>query len=168
MKNNTNTGKWRLNLFDVVFIVVVVGAAFLIVQYLGRSGGGVAIISPGPSETVQYTVELLEMTGDSAHMIKPGDEIVDRIERRVMGTVVSVDVRPAVRHERNLLTGERLLREIPGRNDAVVVLSTEATVTDSQISAGGFIIRAGVRVSVNGPLYHGFGFITDVERSDAS
>ena len=158
--------KWRVNLFDIVFIVIVLVAAVFVIRYLGSSGTGGAI--SGASETVVYTMELTEMFGDSAYLIQPGDALVDHVEKRHMGTVVSVDVRPSTRLEKNTLTGERIITEFPGRLDATVVVKADAIITDSQISVpGGFIVRVGVRVSANGPRYHGNGYIIDIERSDA-
>ena len=159
--------KLRLNLFDVVFIAVVLVAAWFAINYLGRSGGTAAIIMPGNQETVVYTIELAEMYGESAFLIKPGDALVDNIEKRQMGTVVSVEVNPATRLEKNDLTGDRVISEYPGRYNALVTVSADASVTENQITIpGGFVVRVGVRVSVNGPLYNSSGYIIDLERGD--
>ena len=165
MESNARKIKWRLNLFDVVFIVCVIAAVLIVTAYLGRSGGG-GIISSGSQQTVVYTIILSEMIGDTAYMIQPGDELFDKVERRMMGKVESVEVIPSMKHEGNHLTGDRVLVELPGRKDAVVVVTAEATVTDNQISIGGFVVRSGVRVSVLGPLYHGVGFIVSMERNE--
>ena len=158
--------KWRVNLFDIVFIVIVLVAAWFIIRYLGSSGSSVAL--SGANETVVYTIELTEMYGDTAYLIQPGDALVDHVEKRHMGTVLSVEVMPAMRLEKNSLTGERIITEFPGRLNAVVVVKADAIITDSQISVpGGFIVRVGVRVSLNGPRYHGNGYIIDIERGEA-
>ena len=158
--------KWRLNLFDIIFIVIVLLAALIVINYSGRSGG--SVISSGAQGTVTYTIELNDMYGDTAYLIQTGDELVDKVEKRNMGTVVSVDVIPAKRLEKNDITGDRVISDYLGRSNAIVIIKAEATVTENQISIpGGFIVRAGVRVSVNGPLYHATGYIIDVERSDA-
>ena len=167
MENSTapEKRKWRLNLFDVIFIAVVVIAAVIIILRPGNSAGGV--VSSGALQTVVYTIELTEMFGDTADLIKPGDSLVDKIERRAMGTVVSVDIiSPARKLQKNDLTGGRVISEVPGRKDAVITVTADATVTDSQISIGGFIVRAGAFVSVNGPLYNGSGYIIDIERGE--
>ena len=159
--------KWRLSLFDIIFIAVILVAAVLFVFFSSRSDSGVGIISAGTQETVTYTIVLERMLGDSAYLITPGDELVDRVENRMMGTVVSVDILPATMHQPNINTGDRVLSELPGVNQAIVVVTANATVTDNQISIGGFVVRAGVSVSVNGPLYSGSGFIVDIERGAA-
>jgi hypothetical protein len=166
--NETKVGKikWRLNMFDIIFIACALIAAVAIVVYSNRSGGRVAIIPAGTQETITYTVELQEMLSDAAGMIKPGDELIDKIEKRPMGTVVAVTLEPSTRSSRNTITGERIITDFPGRTTAVITVQAEATVTESQISIGRFVVRIGTRVSVNGPLYYGNGYITDMERSD--
>jgi len=159
--------KWRLNLFDIIFIACVVIAAVVVLSMRGGTGGG-GIIGSGTQQTVVYTIALDRMLGETAFLISPGDELVDRVENRLMGTVVSVEVMPAATHQINFETGNRDLVEMPGANQAIVVITATATVTDTQISIGGFVVRAGVQVSVNGPGYSGSGFIIDIERSDAA
>ena len=99
MDNTTTPKKWRLNLFDVFFIVVLLVAAGFLIRYLGSSGGSVAM--SGVNDTVIYTIELADMRGDSALLIKPGDALVDQVEKRQMGTVESVVVMPSTRLEKN-------------------------------------------------------------------
>jgi hypothetical protein len=169
--DNDNEGaarkiKWRLNLFDIIFIACALLAAVGIVVYSNRSGGGVAILPAGTQETVTYTIELLDMFSNVAETIKPGDELVDKIEKRNMGTVVAVELEPSKRSSRNMETGERIITEYPSRTTAYLTVQATATVTDNQISVGGFIVRVGTRISVNGPLYNGNGYIIDMERGD--
>jgi len=160
------TIKWRLNLFDVIFIICAIIVAGLILVFSNRSGGG--IIAPAASqEMVVYTMEFQEMLPGTAELIQPGDTLIDKIERRFLGTVVSVELMPSRRSEKNLLTGDRIIVNVPERTDAIVVVTAQAAVTDSHINVGGYIVRAGTRISVNGPLYNGVGFIIDIERGDA-
>ena len=152
----------RPNLFDAIFIICAIIVAGLIVTLSNRSGGNIFI--PGSKEIITYTIELQSMYYDTAYMIKPGDELIDKIEKRPLGNVVSVEVMQSKSTTRNFYTGERFLGDFIDRLDAVVVVSAEATVTDSKISIGGFDVRIGTWVSVNGPLYNSNGFIIDMER----
>lgn len=157
-------GKWRLNLFDVIFIACTVVVAAIILLYSSRGDSGAGIVTNNSQETVIYTVEFSGMIDGTAQLIKPGDSLVDKIEKRAIGSVVSVDLKPATRSQKNYITGERIISEVPGETDAVLVVSALATVTDSQISVNGFLVRVGTRVSINGPLYNGAGYIIDIER----
>jgi len=158
--------KWRLNLFDIIFIVCLLAAAGFIIGYFGLSGG--VLSAAGSRETITYTIELQEMAGDTARLPKPGDEIVDRIEKRPLGTVVSAEVRPSHSMQINFETGEMVMSVIPDSLNAVLVIEADVTVTESQIRIGRFILRIGTQVSIGGPLYSGTGFVTDIERSDAA
>ncbi|MCL2408179.1 MAG: DUF4330 domain-containing protein [Oscillospiraceae bacterium] len=167
MENNQKK-RWRPNLFDFIFIAGVIIIAVVIISFSGRIGGGGGIISTGTQETVRYTLALERMIGDTATLISPGDQLIDRVENRSLGTVVSVEALPSTAFRTNYQTGERVLSEISGESAAIVVVEALATVTESQISVGGFVIRAGAHVSVNGPLYHGNGWIINIERGDAA
>ena len=165
MEKSTEKRRWRLNLFDVIFIVCALIVAAVILVYSSRSGSG--IIAPtGAQETVLYTMEFRKMLPGTAELIKPGDTLVDKTERKPMGTVVSVTLQPSRFSEKNFITGDRVMSEIPDRTDAIVVVAGQATVTERNINVGGFMIRAGAKISVNGPLYNGSGFIIDIERGD--
>jgi hypothetical protein len=159
--------KWRPNFFDIVIVAVLAAVAvllFTIIRGTGDTGGG--ILFAGAQEPVYYTVELQSMRGDSGELIEPGDSLIDRVENRPLGTVVSVELRPAQMLSRDLNTGDFIISEIPERTDAVIVVRAMATITDTQINIGRFTLRAGTRVSVLGPMYHGTGFVVDIERGD--
>ena len=168
MENTPKKRRFRLNLFDVIFIAVVVIAAFLVLRLSGGGDGVGGIISSSTQEPVVYTIMLQEMYGDTARLIQPGDELVDKIENRLMGTVVSVEVTPAIATRSDSVSGVRINSLTPGHYDATIVVEATATVTDNQISIGGFTVRAGTWISVNGPLYNGNGFIIDIERDGAA
>jgi len=167
MENNKKK-RWRPNLFDFIFIVCVIIIAVVVISLGGRIRGGGGIISPSAQDTVKYTISLERMAEDTATLISPGDQLVDRVEQRNLGTVVSVEIRPSRGLRTNFYTGERINSIIPGESEAIVIVEALATVTENQINVGGFVIRAGVQVSVNGPLYHGSGFIIDIERDGAA
>lgn len=166
MDNNTAQRKWRLNLFDIIFIICALAIAGLILLYSSRSGSG-SIVSSGTQGTVTYTLELQGMINDTAYLVQPGDELIDKVEKRPMGKVVSVEVIQSIASQKNYFTGDRPISDVPDRLTAVMVVTSDATITDSQISVpGGFIVRVGKWVSVNGPLYNCAGFIVDMERGD--
>ena len=160
--------KWRLNLFDIIFILCALAIAGFILLYSSRSGSG-SIVSSGTQGTVTYTLELQGMVYDTANLVKPGDELIDKVEKRPMGTVVSVEVIDSIASQKDWNTGDRLISDVPDRTTAIMVVSSDAIITDSQISVpGGFIVRVGKWVSVNGPVYNCAGFIVDMERGDES
>ena len=171
MENNSEqtVRKWRLNLFDIIIIICILVAAALVILYTSRSDGGSGIVFSGTRGTVVYKVELKGLIEDTAYLIQPGDSLVDKVEKRPMGTVVSVEISPSTASNKSYITGERIITNVPDRKDAVLLVTSDATITDNQISVpGGFVVRVGTWVSVNGPLYNCAGYIIDMERDDAA
>lgn len=167
MENNSAPKKrrWRLNLFDVIVICVIIiaGIAFTLVTRASR-GTGISV-SSGTAATVRYTVELTGMHADAAYLVEPGHVLTDRVEKRTLGTVVAVEVIPYENSTKNILDGNWYNNIVPGRMTAVVLLESAASETDSAIVVdGGFLVRAGLPVSANGPGYVGSGYIISVVR----
>jgi len=157
--------KWRLNLFDVIFLIIALAAAAVIIIYSLDLGG--SIIGGGSRETVVYTMEFREMLPEAAELIKPGDTLIDKVERRPLGTVLSVELTPSLLSQKDWVTGNLVVSEYPGRTTAIVVISSQASVTDRRITLdGGFIVRVGKWATANGPLYNGSGFVLHIERDD--
>jgi hypothetical protein len=166
MGEKKTTTRWRPNFFDIVIVAVLAAVAVLLFTIIRGTGDTGGILFAGTQEPVYYTIELQAMRGDSGELIEPGDSLIDRVENRPLGTVVSVELRPAQMLSRDLNTGDFIISEIPERTDAVIVVRAMATITDTQINIGRFTLRAGTRVSVLGPMYHGTGFVVDIERGD--
>ena len=164
MENNSPKKiKWRLNLFDVILICIVIAAAAIFLILTSPRGGG---ISAGENITVRYKIELIEMNPTAAECIKVGDTLIDNIKKNTIGTVVSVEINPAEMISENLENGEHVLAVIPEKQTAIIEITAEATETDASItvSGGGFVLRSGLKVSVTGPGYAGSGHIIYVER----
>ncbi|MDR1299978.1 MAG: DUF4330 domain-containing protein [Oscillospiraceae bacterium] len=169
--DNNNTGgqrrkiKWQLNIFDVAIIVGAAVAAYLFLQ-LGRSAG-VEILSAGTPTTVRYTVEILGLPEGFTEQIKPGDAIMEIVEKRSVGTVVSVETEPFVMSSKNYITGEYIDAVVPERYTGNLLIESPAMETDETIVVGGgFAVRNGARMSIMGPGYAGAGYIINVERGE--
>jgi len=167
MDENAGTKKikWKLNLFDIIFISCALIAAILLLRFTGQTAGSVSVLPSGSQETIIYTIELQGMIDQAAELIKPGDSLIDKVEKRALGTILSVELIPSKTIQKNFYTGDYNVVVIPERTDAIIIATAQGIVTDNQISVDGFVIRVGTRVSVNGPLYHSGGFITDIVRN---
>ena len=161
MEDKKKKLKWSLNFFDLVIIAVAVVACFIIIR---MAGSGNVIAPSGETKTVRYTVELSTMLDDVADMIKPGDALIDKIEKRPVGTVVSVEVTPAYVSAQSSVTGDYIITEIPEHKSAIVVLEAVCNVSDFEISTSVFAIRTGTKISFTGPGYSGSGFIIEIAR----
>lgn len=160
--------KWKLNLFDIGLIVVVLLAAAAIVA-VKLSGSAAptdpATGTPAGKTTVNYVVELEQLHRQTAEKIKVGDQLYERTRKEAMGTVTSVEVVPARILTKNELEGTFQFAEVPERYNVIIELTAPATENDSSIVLeSGLTIRAGTSVRVFGPGYYGAGYILSVEK----
>ena len=157
--------KWRLNIFDVVIIAVVLTIAAAVLIIWRSTGSDKNTGDAASATTIRYTIELPNMAGDTANLISEGDTLIDSVKKNTMGTVVLVDVSVMTTLTKNLETGDIVLSAVPGKMTATIVLEVEGTETQSQIiTSSGYLIRVGEVVQTLGPGYAGIGYIIAVER----
>ncbi len=163
--------KWKLNLFDIVLLAVVVVAAggLLAWKFMGSNqtvvdpNSGVTV--PKGTHTVRYVVELEQLHQQTAEMIAEGDVVYERTKKELMGTVQSVEVAPARTLTKNELEGTFQFAEVPERYNVVMEITAQAVENDDGIVLeSGLEVRAGTSVRVFGPGYYGAGYILSVER----
>ncbi len=160
--------KWKLNLFDIGLIVVVLLAAagVVAVKLAGTSApADPATGVPAGKITVNYVVELEQMHKQTAEMVKVGDQLYERTRKEAMGTVTSVKVEPTRILTKNELEGAFQYAEVPERYNAVLEVTAPATESESSITLeSGLEVRAGTAVRVFGPDYYGAGYILSVKK----
>ncbi|MDR1588653.1 MAG: DUF4330 domain-containing protein [Oscillospiraceae bacterium] len=154
--------KLRFNVFDAIIILAALGAGFLLLRLTGAGGG--TPLNPGKPVAVIYTLELNNLPAGTAARIKPGDRLIDVVEKRDVGTVVSAEYGPYMSTSKNNVTGDYILTEVPQRETAVISVTLDAVDNGSELNASGFIPRGGLGMSVTGPGYAGSGLITDIGR----
>ena len=161
--------KWKLNLFDLLVMALVLVVAVGVVgmkyrqQQAAQSEQG-QTNAPG-AITVRYEVELTQMFYDTAMQVQPGDKLTERTRKEAMGTVESVEVTLTRVQSKNELTGNYHFVEIPERYTATMMVTSPATQSENKIVLdSGLEVRAGQSIRVFGPGYYGTGYITCVER----
>ena len=163
--------QWKLNLFDIILVVVVLAAAltFVGVKFLRDNqtevdpNSGVSV--PVGTQTVYYQVELEQLHEQTAGMVAVGDELFERTKKEFMGTVQSVEVNPARTLTKNELEGTFQFAEVPERYNVLINVAAQATQKDgAMVLESGLEVRAGTSVRVFGPGYYGAGYILSVER----
>lgn len=157
--------KIKINIFDVLIIILVIILGYVVLRLSNADGGGATVLTSGTPVTVRYTLELSDLPESLINAIKPGDSLSEAVEKRSIGTVVSVDIGPYMTTSKNSYTGDFILTEEPGRYTATIIVELKNAVdTGSEIDAQGFILRANSNPSVLGPGYAALGFITGIER----
>lgn len=164
MENKQKKPRWKLNIFDMIIIAVVVVAAgaLLYVWRFSDKNDTTAATKP-----VHYTIELSEMLSGTSAKINVGDTIMDSTKKFIMGTVLSITPVPATTPEKNLETGDTVLSVIPGKEAVLIELVVDCSSTDAQITAeSGYVIRIGTEVKAAGPGYAGKGYLVAIDRED--
>ena len=161
---NKSGRRISLNFFDIIIIVVVIAlAAGFIWIKAGRGQEGGA----GGNTTVQYDIEITNLTADTQNLIAEGDAIIDKVRKQHMEKVVSFEVYPMKKDAVNLETGDTVYTEVPGLYAAKITLEAECSDTGSAlVTGGGFEVRTGTEVSILGPGYGGGGYVIDVVRGE--
>ena len=163
--------KWKLNLFDIGLLVVVLAVAVGLVawKFIGSNQTQVdpesGVVVPKGTQPIRYVVELEQVHKETADMVKVGQELYERTRKELMGTVESVEVTPTEILTRNETAGIFEYVKMPERYNVVMEISTQATESENNIVlASGLEIRAGTSVRVLGPGYYGAGYVLSVER----
>lgn len=157
-----------LNLFDIIVIVVIAVLAAVLI-FVGKEAEANKNADAGAEKegTVTYVIEFKKMGNGSEKLIKVGDQLVDKIKKYSIGTVVDVEVKDAVGMKENIIDGTVSETEYPEGKD--VYVTVEAPCTENEYSivvGGGYIVRVGKSASVRGPGYSSPGYIVDVVRGD--
>ncbi|MDR0915979.1 MAG: DUF4330 domain-containing protein [Oscillospiraceae bacterium] len=156
--------KWKLNLFDIVIIVVALAAAFGVYKLLNADRGGGAILSSGKSTVVRYTLELTNMIPETADAISVGDNVIEVVEKHAIGKVVSFEVGDYYLASSDLTTGDTIYTKSPGRISVNFLIEVTASETDSALIIDGMPLLVGSNLSVTGPGWSGVGVITGIVR----
>lgn len=162
---NKSGRRISFNFFDIIIIVLVIAlaAGFVLFQKRGSSSGDAA----AGMQTVQYQVEVTNLTADISDQIKAGDTIVDKIKKQEMGKVTAAEVYPMKKAAVNMETGDTLYSDVPDEYAALITIETECKDTGSALAAAsGYQVRVGTDVSILGPGYGGGGFVVNVMRGD--
>ena len=158
--------KWKLNIFDVIIILLALAALLVGYNLLNADRGGGALLTSGREITVRYTIELANMPIGASELITPGDSVIEVVEKRAVGSVVSCESYPYRMTSPDRITGNTILAEVPGRESAAVTIELRATETEHEINANGFVLCAGTALSVTGPGWAGSGLILSIERAE--
>jgi len=136
----------RFNVFDWIFIILVIIAIGAAVYYLRSHAAS-------EQDTIQYTVEVPVIRDDIAAQLSAmsdaavQQDIIDSVKNYAIGKVVSIKVEPAQATVTNGLTGA--ITQVPYPTFSKVTLTIEA---DASISNGIYMIN-GYRINVGTPVY---------------
>ena len=163
MEQNNHKFRLRLNLFDAIILVAVllVGAA---AAWIGLRSGGETTPTAAP---VRYTVVFQKMAKGDSQLIQAGDKLEDAVKNYSIGTVVSVETKPAVTQILDQEERCYVDAELAGYEDVYVTVESACTDNgETLLLGGGYDFRVGQTAYVRGPGYMGSGPVTAIERGN--
>ncbi len=165
MEKQDNKGKFslELNVFDTIILLCAVAlGGFLLWQQLGSQEN----TSNQSTHTIRYTILMNNMNAGSGELVVEGSSLHDVVKKYHLGTVISKEITPAV--EQLLDHENRVYRtaSLEGFEDVYVVMEAEAVDTGVKLVLdGGYDIRVGQGVYMQGAGYMAAGQVVDIDRS---
>ncbi len=161
MEIKTGNRKFRVSLFDIIVILLVILLALGFVYYKNHHGG------TGGTIMQTYTMELTRMDENMEGKFQPGDKIIDKVKKQELGEVVSAEYIPCIQTVENYEEQRVVESEIPGKISAVVTMQAECIDDGTKITTtSGYDLAVGTEMSVVGPGYSGSGYLISMDRSD--
>ena len=156
----------RLNLFDgiVLILALAVGAVLLWSALKPNAAPEAAADS---SATIRYTVLFQRWLEGTSSAIHEGDRLTDSIRNYEMGRVVSAEAVPATAVRMDQTRREYVLATMDGYEDVVVTVEAPCTITSEAVTVnGGYVVRVGASIFVQGDGYLATGYVIGMERED--
>ena len=150
--------KFKLNLFDIVIILIVGAVAFGLYAYTHKD----TVIE---TKTIEYIVELNECPVGFSKNIKTGENITDGLKNYNMGTIVEVNAEPYTVSVANTDEGRYDESPVDGLERVLLTISANVTETDANFAVDGYyVVKAGEEVFVRGNGFAGEGHVVLIKR----
>ena len=151
----------KLNLFDVIVILVLI-AAIIVFIFVSRNN---ATNQPEMGDEAVYLLEISSIKPEIADQMQVGDKLYSTSTKDFLGDIISVEILESTRLLMNYDAGNYELTTDPDRVN--VMLRVEAPITETETDL--FIenktnLKANISFDVWGPGYAAQGSILSIER----
>ncbi len=153
----------RLNLFDVLFVVIIL--ILVVVAYLLSHGG----FSRQETITRSYLLELADLPEEMQDGISVGSRVEDNITNYDLGTVTAIEVVPSTGPV--LDEGARTIRQAVNPDRVTLLLTIQADTVETAVTVetvSGYPLRVGRSVSCTAGSLTASGYILAVDREGAA
>lgn len=153
--------KW--NAMDTLLVLML--AAILAAGgwfFLGRGDTKTA----AENKTVEVMVELTQQSEEFTKLPKVGDTAVLGEKEKMPATVTKVDILPAYKQGKDILSGRYTDQPIPELYNVQITVCGEGTESDSQVAINGTAIRTGEPMAIKSKDWAGFGFVLAVDAKE--
>ena len=136
----TDAKKTRINLLDLVIILILVAA---VIFGVGSFAGVLNKKQKATSEHVTFSVELKQQDEALLDYIEEGRLIQDGVSKQILGTIVAIHETPAEKIVEDHDAQTIVLAKVPDKIDIVIEAEGKAEVTDSDIKIGSYDLKIG-------------------------
>lgn len=139
--------KKRINIIDIIFILILVGAIIFGITGISNVKQG----SRGAEVTkVVYTVEVQNQDAELLKYIKNGDRVFEDESMKRMGTVVNISEAPYKILTENKVENIVTQQEVPDKITVYIDISTEGVVSsDNVVSVDSVNLLVGKTIDLN-------------------
>ncbi len=153
----------KINIFDILIIVVLIAAVFAGYKMLAKTGEDAA----GAVSEVSFTVEITNCENDLASKIQTGDDIYDSVKGGYYGKVEMVETKQSTSVVSNAQNGKYELVEYPNRQNVYITIKgTPTSMTDANIQFASQKVKVGTVAYLKSKKYVGYGHIIDMDISE--
>ena len=162
MSSEKKKFQWKPNLFDLAVVVIGAAVMALILLVLRPAAAGV-----DRTQTMEFTVEVQNMPEGTWELVHIGDPIYDSSRKVQIGTVASVSSKPYTMSMAKADGSAVVDSVMPGYEVILLDIRTTMTIMSKEVQAeGGYTLRVGNGIYLNGPNYAGSGYIVAIERGE--
>ena len=155
-----NKKKFRVNIFDIVIIVVVIVLVAGFYVFTHKDAG-----SAVNTEKMTYVIEINKAVPGMEDNIQIGSKLVENTKNHHIGEVKDFEVVPYTKITPDF--ENNIYRDSVDPTCNRVLLTVEADVAPSGNSLavdGQFVVRAGMEIFVKGEGFAGEGYVVEIKR----
>ncbi|MBQ5355191.1 MAG: DUF4330 domain-containing protein [Clostridia bacterium] len=150
--------KLSFNLVDVLILLVIAAAAFLVLYVFVLSGRGGVAESASDPVGIRYVVEIVNLDDRFAGSVKEGQAVFDGVTQKKIGEVDDVEIVPYEKIVFDYDNAKERVSEAEGRQTMRITVTADAVETDRAFTVNGTVIRVGTQYSLMLPDFYGVGF----------
>ena len=151
--------KLRFNLIDLIILLVIAAAVFLLLQVFVFSGNNNQADEVNYTN-ISYVFEIQKVDSRFEDLVEVGQPVQDAVERRSIGRVTGVQAVPYQELTFNAEEGIETAADVENMITLKITVEATAVESDQAFTVDGCIIRVGQQYSLALPNMYCVGYCT--------
>lgn len=157
---------FRFNFIDVILLLIILGAAAILVYIFKSSGSDTTGIVDSNTKEIIYIIEAREVPDVFKGNVNIGDSVVDAVGLRPIGEVVDVTYSEAPFVYEADGSGTVMYSVYPDKLNISIKVRAIASITADSYSIGGYIMSVGTKVYFRTPNLTGESYCISIETGE--